>query len=44
MSKPRIIMTSASGKTGVVVAELLKAGYPAGFHLERFESVGIGRP
>src|SRR5712692_1459995 len=29
MTKPRIIVTGATGKTGsVVVAELLKAGYP----------------
>src|SRR6516164_5378637 len=29
MSKPRIIVTGATGKTGsVVVTELLKAGYP----------------
>ena len=29
MYKPRIIVTGATGKTGsVVVAELLKAGYP----------------
>ena len=29
MSKPRIIVTGATGKTGsVVVGELLKAGYP----------------
>jgi NAD(P)H dehydrogenase (quinone) len=29
MTKPRIIVTGATGKTGrVVVTELLKAGYP----------------
>ena len=29
MLKPRILVTGATGKTGsVVVAELLKAGYP----------------
>jgi uncharacterized protein YbjT (DUF2867 family) len=29
MTKPRIIVTGATGKTGVVVVtELLKAGYP----------------
>ena len=46
MLKPRILVTGATGKTGsVVVAELLKAGYPVramvplsrGFNLDRYD-------
>jgi NAD(P)H dehydrogenase (quinone) len=44
MRKPRILVTGASGKTGnLVVAELLKAGYPvrAMVHREDARSVGL---
>jgi uncharacterized protein YbjT (DUF2867 family) len=44
MIKPRIIVTGATGKTGsVVVAELLKAGYPvrAMVHREDLRSAGL---
>ena len=44
MSKPRIIVTGATGKTGtVVVAELLRAGYPvrALVHRENGRNAGL---
>ena len=44
MIKPRIIVTGATGKTGsVVVAELLKAGYPVRglVHREDGRSAGL---
>ena len=46
MTKPRIIVTGATGKTGsAVTTELLKAGYPvrALVHREDGRSAGLRR-
>ena len=40
MTKPRILVTGATGKTGVVVVtELLKAGYPVRALVRREDAV-----
>jgi len=42
MTKPRIIVTGATGKTGsLVVTELLKAGYPVRAMVRREDDTGV---